>query len=60
VWKKRGERRENRIFSNLIIIRIATEEPYTQGSTVTSDGLRKHIGSLLWDIFCLFLDIFPT
>jgi hypothetical protein len=55
----RGERRE---FFFMIIIRqrITTGEPYTLGSIIAFDGLRNHLGNLLWDIFCDFLDIFPT
>jgi hypothetical protein len=48
------------LFVIIIIIRITAIEPYTLGFTVTSDGLRSHIESLLWDLFCDFLDIFPT
>jgi hypothetical protein len=46
-------------FMIIIIIRIATVEPYTKGSTIASDGLRNYLGNLLWDLFCDFLDIFP-
>jgi hypothetical protein len=64
--KRRGRRREERgergsiNFINIILIRIAIMEPSILGSTVASDDLRKHIGSMLWDVFCNFLDIFPT
>ena len=44
----------------IIIIRIAKVEPYTLGSIEAADGLRKHIESLLWDVFWDFFDIFPT
>jgi hypothetical protein len=49
VKKKIGERRENIKFSFMIIIRhaIATVEPYTLGSTIAINGLRKLKGTLL-------------
>ena len=47
--KKIGERREKIKFSFMIIIRhlITTVEPYTLGSTIAINGLRKRIGTLL-------------
>ena len=58
--ERKKERRERNIYLLiLIIIRIVIMEPI-QGSTVTSDGLKNHLGNLLWDLFCDFLDIFPT
>ena len=38
----------------IIIIRIATVEPYTLDSIVAFDGLRKHIGTMLGWCFCDF------
>jgi hypothetical protein len=52
------ERRES-IFMIKIKHWEATVQPNALDCTVAFSGFRKHIGYLLWVIFCDFFDIFP-